>query len=249
MDTISKLIEQFRQFPGIGPRQAKRFVYFLLGQSEAYRSQLAQLVLELKKQIRVCSSCQRFFPVGAKISDLCVICADSRRSEETLLVVCRDVDFENIEKSHTYEGKYFILGGSVPILEKNPEQRVRSRELAALVEKTASKGADGSGGKPAYDPLDPDNFDDDGPIQGGPGQASPTAPETSKSLKEVILAFNLTPEGEHTQHYIQGILAPLVAKYKLTVSVLGRGLSTGLELEYSDSETVKNALRGRQRSE
>ena len=227
MDTISKLIEQFRQFPGIGPRQAKRFVYFLLGQSEAYRSQRAALVLELKKQIRVCSSCQRFFPLSAKTSDLCVICADPRRSEETLLVVCRDVDFENIEKSHTYDGKYFILGGSVPILEKNPEQRVRSRELASLVEKMANK--------PKYDPLDPDN--------------SSTMPEASKSLKEVILAFNLTPEGEHTQHYIQGILGPLVAKYGLTVSTLGRGLSTGLELEYSDSETVKNALRGRQRSE
>ncbi|MEI6346010.1 MAG: toprim domain-containing protein [bacterium] len=227
MDTISKLIEQFRQFPGIGPRQAKRFVYFLLGQSEAYRAQLATLVLDLKKQIRVCVSCQRFFPIGVKLSDTCVICADVRRSEETLLVVCRDVDFENIEKSHTYDGKYFILGGSVPILEKNPEQRVRSRELAALVEKMADK--------PKYDPLDPDN--------------DPAVPETSKSLKEVILAFNLTPEGEHTQHYIQGILAPLVAKYHLTVSVLGRGLSTGLELEYSDSETVKNALRGRQRSE
>ncbi len=241
MDTISKLIEQFRQFPGIGPRQAKRFVYFLLGQSEAYRSQLATLVLELKKQIRVCSTCQRFFPVGVKASNLCVICADPRRSEETLLVVCRDVDFENIEKSHTYDGKYFILGGSVPILEKNPEQRVRSRELAALVEKMANK--------PKYDPLDPDTFDDDGPAAGGPGQPAPAMPEGSKSLKEVILAFNLTPEGEHTQHYIQGILAPLVAKYSLTVSVLGRGLSTGLELEYSDSETVKNALRGRQRSE
>ncbi len=241
MDTISKLIEQFRQFPGIGPRQAKRFVYFLLGQSEAYRSQLATLVLELKKQIRVCSACYRFFPLGAKVSDICVICADPRRSEETLLVVGRDVDFENIEKSHTYEGKYFILGGSVPILEKDPEQRVRSRELAKRVEKIA--------GKPEYDPLDPDNFDDDGPVQGGPGQASPAVPEASKRLKEVILAFNLTPEGEHTQHYIQGILAPLVAKYGLTVSVLGRGLSTGLELEYSDTETVKNALRGRQKSE
>ncbi len=245
MDTISKLIEQFRQFPGIGPRQAKRFVYFLLGQSEAYRSQLATLVLELKKQIRVCTACQRFFPIGAKASDLCVICADQRRSEETLLVVCRDVDFENIEKSHIYDGKYFILGGSVPILEKNPEQRVRSCELAALVEKMANKPA----GAAEYDPLDPDNFDDDGPVQGGPGQSSPAASESSKRLKEVILAFNLTPEGEHTQHYIQGILGPLVAKYSLTVSVLGRGLSTGLELEYSDSETVKNALRGRQRSE
>ena len=30
MSSIDKLTDIFRQFPGIGPRQAKRFVYFLL---------------------------------------------------------------------------------------------------------------------------------------------------------------------------------------------------------------------------
>ena len=213
MDTISKLIEQFRQFPGIGPRQAKRFVYFLLGQNDPYREQLSRLVLDLKKQIRVCQSCFRFFPLGVKISDECVICADSGRLESTLLVVSRDVDFEHIEKSHMYEGKYFILGGSVPILEKNPETRVRAKELLILIENRAQQADKGQ-----------------------------------NALKEVILAFNLTPEGEHTQFFIEGLLGPLVAKYGLIVSTLGRGLSTGLELEYSDSETVKNALRGRQHS-
>jgi recombinational DNA repair protein RecR len=40
-------------------------------------------------------------------------------------------------------------------------------------------------------------------------------------------------------------LAPLAQKYDITMSALGRGLSTGTELEYSDSDTIKNALKNR----
>ena len=36
MDTIEKLTEVFKEFPGIGERQAKRFVYFLMSRNSAY---------------------------------------------------------------------------------------------------------------------------------------------------------------------------------------------------------------------
>lgn len=220
MDIISKLTEYFRQFPGIGPRQSKRFVYHLLVQNNAYREQLAKLIVELGKTIEVCQSCYRFFPLGSKRMTVCAICSDESRSKETLLVVSRDVDFENIEKSHSYTGKYFILGGSVPILEKDPESRVRSKELVRTVEERAR----------------PANANDPANLMGD---------DTAPRLKEIIVALNLTPEGENTQYYIEQVLAPLAEKYGIKISTLGRGLSTGLELEYSDSETIKNALKNR----
>ena len=43
MDNTQKLIELFKEFPGIGPRQAKRFVYFLLNKNPAYVNDLAKL--------------------------------------------------------------------------------------------------------------------------------------------------------------------------------------------------------------
>ena len=216
MDTLAKLIEQFRQFPGIGPRQARRFVYFLLAQPASTREDLAGLVRELSKQIRTCTSCFRFFPIGVKASAECAICSSSERDRTSLLVVCRDADFEHIEKSHTFNGTYFILGGAVPILEKNPENRIRAKELVATLEKRAK--AEATKADSAGVPI---------------------------PLKEVILALNATPEGENTQFFIEHLLEPLVAKYSLKISTLGRGLSTGLELEYSDSETLKNALKNR----
>jgi recombination protein RecR len=68
---------------------------------------------------------------------------------------------------------------------------------------------------------------------------------TKAGLKELILALSLNSEGEHTREYVENLIGPLVKKHSLKVSILGRGLSTGTELEYSDAETIKNALIGR----
>ncbi len=63
------------------------------------------------------------------------------------------------------------------------------------------------------------------------------------SLTEVILAFATTPEGDYTAREVKKLLNE---KYpKLTVSMLGRGLSLGAEIEYADHETLRNAFTGR----
>ncbi|HEY9583394.1 MAG TPA: toprim domain-containing protein [Candidatus Paceibacterota bacterium] len=198
MDPIHKLTEYFREFPGIGPRQAKRFVYFLMTKNSAYLDSLAKLILEIRKNVRVCSLCFRFYQDGN--SKVCPTC--SNRDEEKLMIVSRDVDFESIEKSKSYNGYYFILGGSIPILDKEPEKRVRLRELVERIKK----------GK----------------------------------FKEIILSLNSTADGEHTADFIKNYIKEKMGA-DLTVSVLGRGLSTGAELEYSDSDTIKNALKNREK--
>ncbi|MEK7560978.1 MAG: recombination mediator RecR [Patescibacteria group bacterium] len=63
---------------------------------------------------------------------------------------------------------------------------------------------------------------------------------------EVILATNSTTEGDTTALYIERILEPLATQYQnLSVSRLGRGLSLGAELEYSDDVTIRHALKNR----
>jgi len=68
---------------------------------------------------------------------------------------------------------------------------------------------------------------------------------TQHEIKEVVLATSATPEGDHTARYIERILEPFVTKNKLKITRLGRGLATGSELEYSDTETFKNAYLNR----
>ena len=206
MDTIGKLEEIFRHFPGIGPRQAKRFVYYLLTKSSSDLSDLTKLISELKQSISVCKKCQRFFPVGfnqEKTLDICSICLDENRDRGLLMIVSRDIDFQAVEKSRAFSGVYFILGGSVPILEDMPEKKIRQKELLERIN------------------------------------------ELNSDIREVIVATNINPEGEHTAMYIGKLLKPEADKYKFRVTALGRGLSTGTELEYSDSETLKSALENR----
>ncbi len=208
MDEVSKLIELFKEFPGIGPRQAKRFVYFLLNRNPAYANDLAGLIKEVRSTVHSCDTCFRFFPNTT--AKTCPTCRDKNRDGKLLMIVSHDVDFENIEKTHFYNGYYFILGGTVPILEKNPEKRIRQKELIDRIEKKIKDG-----------------------------------------LSEIIMALNYNPEGENTLSYLQQILKPIAFSAKASasqvkISTLGRGLSTGTELEYSDSDTIKNALKNRQ---
>ena len=113
------------------------------------------------------------------------------------MIVSRDIDFEAVERSGSYKGYYFILGGALPILEKEPEKRIRIKDLQLRITNGLKNG-----------------------------------------LKEVILGMNANAEGENTADFIREKFNSL----PLTFSLLGRGLSTGAELEYADPETLKNAL-------
>jgi recombination protein RecR len=210
MDTIEKLSEMFKSFPGIGPRQAKRFVYFLLTKNKNYIKEFTTLVEELPKEIQMCQECFRYFTRGKQVTLLCDICQNKNRDLDSLMIVAREIDLENIEKSHSFNGKYFVLGGTIPILDKNPEQRIRLQQLLTSIEKKSSSTK--------------------------PGEIA---------LKEIILGFSINPESEYTADFIIQSISPLVTKYNLKISHLGRGLSTGTELEYSDADTIKNALKNR----
>ncbi|MFA6585735.1 MAG: toprim domain-containing protein [Candidatus Paceibacterota bacterium] len=203
MDTIEKLTEIFKQFPGIGERQAKRFVYFLMSRDTNYNSNLADSIKNLKKEISQCTECYKFFLLSSNKEKICEICASKNIDTSTLMIVEKDSDLESIHKSGIYNGKYFILGGLVPIVEKDTNKRIRMSEL---VEKIKDK----------------------------------------KGLKEIILAFSLNPQGNHTDFYIRNQLKDIVTPLNIKISSLGRGLSTGTELEYSDNDTLKNALKNRQ---
>lgn len=67
----------------------------------------------------------------------------------------------------------------------------------------------------------------------------------SGEIKEVIFGLPLTPDGEHTRQHLQALLDPLSREHGFAMSTLGRGLSTGTELEYIDEATFTNALTNR----
>ena len=204
MDQIQKLAGLFAEFPGIGSRQSKRFVYFLLKQNKGYIRELVHLIESLEGSVLECDRCHRYFMKKyAAAGPRCTICTDTGRDRTILMVVEKDSDLEAIERSSTYQGTYFILGGVLPMLEKNPAAKIRVNELGALIG------------------------------------------EEFEELKEVILACAVTPESEHTADYVRTEITKLCEQNYIKITELGRGLSTGTELEYSDAETLRYALEGR----
>ena len=206
MSSLHRLEELFTKFPGIGPRQAKRFVYYLLNKSPSYIRDFTQLIDQVKSSTNKCTQCHRIFfhtpDTKSKISDLCSICSDQDRDVSTLMIVARDTDFETIEKSGVYRGLYFILGGTIPVLDNEPDKRIRLQDLLEHVSK-------------------------------------------NQSIREIILSLNTTPDGEHTATIVKEAIEKVTKKQTMKISFLGRGLSTGAELEYVDGETIKNALKNR----
>ena len=138
-----------------------------------------------------------------KENNICVICINNS-DNMTLLVVEKDTDFESVKRSGNYAGKYFILGGTIPVLTIDPASKIRINELVTRIRKGGVLG-----------------------------------------LKEVILALSSNPESDFTREYIIKILTPVANEIGIIITSLGRGLSTGTELEYSDRDTLHHALKNR----
>lgn len=66
-----------------------------------------------------------------------------------------------------------------------------------------------------------------------------------EGLVEIVLALGLTPEGDYTTHFLTKRIREIMRGAAPKVTVLGRGLSVGSELEYSDKETLRHALGSR----
>lgn len=134
-DRIEELASAFNRFPGIGPRQAKRFAYYLLSVPQSDRSRLATLVETLADDVRQCRMCLRFAPTDKDA--LCGYCADRSRDDGLLMIVEKDQDLAAVERAGTYRGRYFVLGGVITLSGKGA---IRERDLVRVVEARAKGG-------------------------------------------------------------------------------------------------------------
>lgn len=129
MDRVEELSHAFERFPGIGPRQAKRFVYYLLARTQGDRSKLSELISRLSDDVRQCSECMRFWSGKAS---MCTYCSDQARDDSMLMLVEKDQDLLAVERSGSYKGRYFVLGG---VLTLSGKGAIREKELVNRVEK------------------------------------------------------------------------------------------------------------------
>ena len=195
---LERLADVFSKFPGIGPRQAERFAYFIARSPSDYVETLTAALKNLKKNNKVCVSCFRNFEGETQN---CLICADTSRTQGSIVLVEKDTDIYSIEQTVNKTHRYFVLGGLIPIASDGVKFMSRINKLIQVLEE--------------------------------------------KKIKEVIIALSAHPDADHTASFISNIL--LQKNNGIVISLLGRGLATGSELEYSDPETIRFAFENRKK--
>jgi len=110
-EKVEKLLEKLVRFPGIGPKSAERIVNYILEEDEDSIFLLAESLLSLKKEIKLCERC-----FNLSDTTLCSICSDEKR--DGILCVVEEVkDLILIEKTG-FKGLYHVLGGRISPLDR-----------------------------------------------------------------------------------------------------------------------------------
>jgi recombination protein RecR len=126
---IQRLIDELARLPGIGRKSAQRLAFHLLHVEEADTERLGRAILDLRKEIRLCSRC--FNVTG---DEECSICRDMRRDSSILCVVERAQDIPVLEQTQEFLGRYHVLGGAISPIEGIGPDQLRMRELVARVD-------------------------------------------------------------------------------------------------------------------
>jgi recombination protein RecR len=212
-------LEDLERLPGVGPKSAQRIAFFLLQRPKEELEKFATDLLALSAT-KTCTACGMLTE-----GDTCSICRDAQREQSTICVVETPVDVLAIERTGEYQGLYHVLGGTVHPLDSTAPAKLHLRELFGRVQELAASA--------------PAPFSNSQELER-------KAAGAARGTVEVILATNPTAEGDATALYLERILTRLKNQYPaLKVSRLGRGLTTGSELEYSDDITIANALQNR----
>ena len=105
---LSRLIDQFEQLPGIGPRTAQRLALHLLKQPEEKVKNFSDALLAARNQI---GQCQKCFHLTS--NPTCDICRDLNRDKSLICVVADSRDLLALERTREYKGFYHVLGGLI----------------------------------------------------------------------------------------------------------------------------------------
>ena len=127
---LQNLADQFARLPGIGGKTAQRLAFHVLSLDLEDAQEFADAILEAKRSIRSCPSCQNLTD-----RELCPICDDDTRDHSLICVVAEPKDVIAMERSREFRGVYHVLHGVISPLNHVTQDDIRVKELLARVAK------------------------------------------------------------------------------------------------------------------
>jgi recombination protein RecR len=118
--SLQSAIDSLAQLPGVGPRTAERYAYFLLKADKSKSQAVVEALKNLHENIKYCPKTFALIEANQELSPLYT---DPKRDKRVVAVVADPFDIVALEKTHSFKGTYHVLGGLVsPIDNISPEQ-------------------------------------------------------------------------------------------------------------------------------
>ena len=134
---LENAVNQFAKLPGIGKKTALRLVLHLIKQDASEVANFSEALSLMKEEIKFCSRCHNISD-----ADLCNICSNQSRKQETMCVVENIRDVIAIESTQQFNGLYHVLGGIISPLDGiGPDQltidalveRIKTEEIKEVI--------------------------------------------------------------------------------------------------------------------
>ena len=117
---LTNVIDALGSLPGVGPRTAERYAYYLFKSNSKVSDNIAEALKSLHTGVK---SCPVTFALIDADEDVSPLYDDPERDKTTVMVVEEPLDIYALEATHAFKGTYHVLGGAIsPIDGVTPEQ-------------------------------------------------------------------------------------------------------------------------------
>ena len=121
-------VNELSRLPGIGKKTALRLALHILKEEESFAENLGSAVIKMRKEIVFCKKCNNISD-----SEICEICANNKRDENTLCIVEDTRDVLAVENTAQFSGLYHVLGGVINPIEGIGPNDLNLKHLIARI--------------------------------------------------------------------------------------------------------------------
>ncbi len=127
---IEKLADELTRLPGIGRKTAQRLAFFILSMPGKEAKAIAEAIIDVKDKAVFCKEC-----FNITDSEICEICSNNSRDKRKLCVVEESSNILIIERTHSFDGLYHVLLGSLSPIDGITPDRLKIKELISRVQR------------------------------------------------------------------------------------------------------------------
>jgi recombination protein RecR len=131
-EALENTIEALGKLPGVGPRTAERYAYYLFKSDKKIADLIADSLSQLHTGVKTCPITFALMNADEEVS---IFYTDPKRDKQTVMVVEEPLDIYAIEQLKTFNGTYHVLGGAVSPIDGITPDQLHIKELVSRIEK------------------------------------------------------------------------------------------------------------------